>query len=184
MFTPRLVLCQNFKTLVRQSLTTRRPVLLPASDLLRNPRHHLSGGFIRGNWCVKMPGKVNNQRLITVSVDGNISSGKSTLVANLNELFSNKFNFHVELVPEPLEKWTNLKGHNLLGMLYEDLTKNNFMFQHYVQLTRLMDAVKKPESDSDACGNGTVRVLERSLQNNRYVKQPVPFQSKLMKINL
>lgn len=119
----------------------------------------------------RMPSQVNNT-VITISVDGNISSGKSTLVANLKELFPKNFNFQVELVPEPLEKWTNLRGHNLLGMFYEDLTKHNFMFQHYVQLTRLMEAIKKPEpitTGVDFTGEtGTVRILERSLQNNRY----------------
>ncbi|ODN04972.1 Thymidine kinase 2, mitochondrial [Orchesella cincta] len=112
----------------------------------------------------------SGKRVITVSVDGNISSGKSTLVSSLKELFPNDFRFEVDLVPEPLEKWTDLKGHNLLGMFYEDSVKNNFMFQHYVQLTRLIETIKRPSkvADLDGSHQGTVRIMERSLQNNRY----------------
>lgn len=113
------------------------------------------------------------QPILTISVDGNISSGKSTLVAKLKDLFPSDFGFDVNLIPEPLEKWTDLKGHNLLGMFYEDTTKHNFMFQHYVQLTRLMETIKKPPPEVSQKQNterkGTVRIMERSLQNNRFV---------------
>ncbi|CAL8094805.1 unnamed protein product [Orchesella dallaii] len=133
----------------------------------------LSRNFVgRGNSKWKMPNQGKGNRVITVSVDGNISSGKSTLVSNLKELFPKDFSFQVELVPEPLEKWTDLQGHNLLGMFYDDPVKNNFMFQHYVQLTRLIETIKKPKevkgTDLEGSHHGTVRIMERSLQNNRY----------------
>jgi len=103
---------------------------------------------------------------LTISVDGNISSGKSTLVSTLIELFPKDFNLAVEAVPEPLEKWTNMKGHNLLEMLYQDTTANNFLFQHYVQLTRLDDTTRPSTTEDEDKGN--VRIMERSIQNNRY----------------
>jgi hypothetical protein len=105
---------------------------------------------------------------IVVSVDGNISSGKSTLVSTLADLFPKDFNYAVETVPEPLEKWTNLKGFNMLDLLYKDTVKNNFMFQHYVQLTRLVDTIKPCLQDENEEFLGKIRVIERSIQNNRY----------------
>lgn len=104
---------------------------------------------------------------LTISVDGNISSGKSTLVSTLVELLPKDFNYAVETIPEPLSKWTNLEGHNLLQMLYEDTTRNNFVFQHYVQLTRLTDTVAGVQGEEEEGRLGTIRVMERSIQNNR-----------------
>jgi len=126
----------------------------------------------------------HHKKMLKISVDGNISSGKSTLVSKLVEFFpksnaaeSGDYAFNLEVVPEPLEKWCNLNGHNLLDMFYKDPIKSNFLFQHYVQLTRLEDTVKGSNSTnanmSQDSGVDTgeitkVRVMERSLQNNRY----------------
>jgi hypothetical protein len=104
---------------------------------------------------------------LRISVDGNISSGKSTLVATLVDLFPKEHNYEVEIVPEPLGKWTNLHGFNLLDMLYKDVARNNFLFQHYVQLTRLMDTMGGSGSDSKNGHTRRIRIMERSLQNNR-----------------
>jgi deoxyadenosine/deoxycytidine kinase len=119
--------------------------------------------------------KPKRKKMLKISVDGNISSGKSTLVSKLAEFFpkatgeSGNSLFSLEIVPEPLEKWCNLNGHNLLDMFYKDSAKNNFLFQHYVQLTRLMDTVKgSADNEPDSSSKTKVRVMERSLQNNRY----------------
>ncbi|KAF2365117.1 Deoxynucleoside kinase domain [Trinorchestia longiramus] len=62
---------------------------------------------------------------------------------------------------EPLGKWTDVGGYNLLGKLYEDPKRWSFLFQSYVQLTRLHIHLQKGEGAS-------VKLIERSLQNNRY----------------
>lgn len=177
-----MILCRKLGSQIDSILTKVNTLLLTQSHgsalLFKNSylkkfsTTTTSSTFVSNNKRRSMPCQVNNRSVITISVDGNISSGKSTLVSNLKELFPNNFDFQVELVPEPLEKWTNLRGHNLLGMFYEDRVNNNFMFQHYVQLTRLMEAIKKPADlkGADAVDQkGTVRILERSLQNNRYL---------------
>jgi len=76
----------------------------------------------------------------------------------------------VESIPEPLGKWMDMKGHNLLDLLYKDTSKNNFMFQHYVQLTRLIDTVNISKANTKGEENyqGKITIMERSLQNNRY----------------
>lgn len=160
----------TFWNSVSRSIQNKLSLLLSFNVSSNKLNYHQS-------WSNMPNNQVLNHRVrpITVSVDGNISSGKSTLVSSLKELFPNDFQIQVELVPEPLEKWTDLQGHNLLGMFYEDPVKHNFMFQHYVQLTRLMETIKKPPVNESKRNqgnhNGTVRIMERSLQNNMYVIQ-------------
>ncbi|XP_045125309.1 deoxynucleoside kinase-like isoform X4 [Portunus trituberculatus] len=71
-----------------------------------------------------------------------------------------KKSFNLIASEEPINLWTNLDGHNLLDMLYKDPQRWSFLFQSYVQLTRL-NIHLQPSS----C---LVKLIERSLQNNRY----------------
>lgn len=96
----------------------------------------------------------STDRPFLVSVEGNVGSGKSTMLE-----FFRSFD-DVQLCPEPVDKWCNLEGHNLLGKLYEDPRRWSFQFQSYVQLTRLK-ILREPALRR-------VKVVERSLQNNRY----------------
>lgn len=95
-------------------------------------------------------------RPLRVSVEGNIGSGKSTLMN-----YFKRFSF-IEAYSEPLDKWRDVQGHNLLGLLYDDLSKWNATFQSYVQLTRT-------QIQSSSAKEGIkVQMFERSVQNNRY----------------
>ncbi|XP_077291370.1 thymidine kinase 2, mitochondrial-like [Arctopsyche grandis] len=96
-------------------------------------------------------------RPFRVSVEGNIGSGKSTCLNFFKQWDK------VEIHPEPIDKWRNLNGHNLFGLVYNDLSKYNFAFQHYVQLTRLQIQTSPPASEKTE-----VKMFERSVQNNRY----------------
>lgn len=95
-------------------------------------------------------------RPFRVSVEGNIGSGKTTLI-NYFKQFSN-----IQTYGEPLDKWRNVDGYNLLGLLYEDMTKWNATFQSYVQLTRMQIQSSAPKEGIQ------VQMFERSVQNNRY----------------
>eukprot|EP00088_Acartia_fossae_P068143 TRINITY_DN8583_c0_g1_i1.p1 TRINITY_DN8583_c0_g1~~TRINITY_DN8583_c0_g1_i1.p1 ORF type:complete len:238 (+),score=40.26 TRINITY_DN8583_c0_g1_i1:41-754(+) len=92
-------------------------------------------------------------RPITVLVEGNIGAGKS--------LFLNKFlgipGFQV--MQEPVDKWRNLNGHNLLQLMYEDPARWSMAFQTYVQLTMLKQHL--------AC-DAPVKIMERSIHSARY----------------
>ncbi|XP_053607724.1 deoxynucleoside kinase-like [Plodia interpunctella] len=96
-------------------------------------------------------------RPFRVSIEGNIGSGKSTCIN-----FFDKFN-NVEKHTEPLNEWRNVSGHNLLGLVYTDLHKWTFPFQHYVHLTRLKIQTSPPSNT-----NITVKMFERSVQNSRF----------------
>lgn len=99
-------------------------------------------------------GSAASDRPFIVSVEGNIGSGKSTMLS-----YFEKFG-DVELVPEPVGQWCDLNGHNLLAKLYEDPSRWSFQFQSYVQLTRLQ-LLKSPTTFK-------VKIVERSIQNNRF----------------
>ena len=55
-----------------------------------------------------------NNRPFVVSIEGNIGAGKSTMLKFFEQYTD------VELIPEPVAQWCDVKGHNLLGKLYED----------------------------------------------------------------
>lgn len=67
----------------------------------------------------------------TIAIEGNIGCGKSTLLQHLSKLSN------VEVYPEPVDKWTNFHGDNLLKLMYTDPAKHGTNFQLYVMQTML-----------------------------------------------
>jgi len=90
----------------------------------------------------------------TVFVEGNIGSGKTTFLKHF-EKFTD-----VCVLTEPVEKWTNLKGVNLLDRMYRDPERFALPFQSYVTLTRLKYHIQKTQK--------AVKLMERSLFSARY----------------
>ena len=69
---------------------------------------------------------IMNKPPFTVSVEGNIGAGKSTML-KFFEQFAD-----VELVPEPVAQWCDLRGHNLLRNKFEDPQRSiNDLFKCY-----------------------------------------------------
>ena len=92
------------------------------------------------------------ERPFTIIVEGNIGCGKSTLI----KLFSQ--NPEIDILPEPLEKWCNLEGHNLLQMMYEDPCRHSMTLQSYIQLTMAQNHCKGASSPITK-----VKIMERSI---------------------
>jgi thymidine kinase len=86
-----------------------------------------------------------------ICVEGNIASGKMTCL----EFFSNTTD--VEVLMEPVPKWRNVRGHNSLGLMYQDACRWGLTLQTYVQLT-MLDQHTSP-----------VRLMERSIYSARYI---------------
>lgn len=90
----------------------------------------------------------------TVCVEGNIGSGKSTLLQHFSQ-------FHdVEVLQEPVEKWQDVRGHNLLDLMYKDPCRWAHTFQAYVQMT-MLELHLQPTSSP-------VKLMERSVYSARY----------------
>ncbi|XP_023326396.1 deoxynucleoside kinase isoform X2 [Eurytemora carolleeae] len=135
-----------------QTLINTLETILKMPGKTHFPPDQLQNGIPKK--CVPDLNKENKKKPFIVSIEGNIGSGKSTMLKYF-ERYSD-----VELIPEPVAEWCDVNGHNLLGKMYQDPKRWSFQFQSYVQLTRLQ-LLKKPTDCS-------VKIIERSLQNNRY----------------
>lgn len=89
----------------------------------------------------------------SISIEGNIAAGKTTLLNFLSE--SGTFN----TIPEPTEKWRNINGTNLLELMYKNPQKYAFAFQSYVLLTYL--EIHSEESIK-------TKIVERSSSSSRF----------------
>ncbi|XP_052816110.1 thymidine kinase 2, mitochondrial-like [Mya arenaria] len=93
-------------------------------------------------------------REYTVSIEGNIGCGKTTLL----EYF--KSSKVVEAIKEPVSQWTNVQGHNALQLLYDDPKRWSFSFNNYAQLTRVQMHTRPHHKP--------VKMLERSLFSTKH----------------
>lgn len=100
--------------------------------------------------------EVPEERKFTVAVEGNIASGKTTLLR-----YFSKFDDAL-VCQEPVDKWRNVKGHNLLGYMYNDPPRWSLAFQTYVQLTMIDQHKSKIPSGK------RVKLMERSLFSAKY----------------
>lgn len=97
-----------------------------------------------------------------ISIEGNIGSGKSTILRIIREAFP-----ELTILDEPLSEWQHVgenKDINLLEMYYKSPTRWGFTFQIYAFMTRL----KKWGEYSKFDGQG-FHVSERSLLSDRYI---------------
>ncbi|XP_075215674.1 deoxynucleoside kinase-like [Lycorma delicatula] len=90
----------------------------------------------------------------TVFVEGNIGSGKTTFLSYFNSR-------HVVVHSEPTDIWRNVRGHNVLQLMYQDPARWSFTFQSLVQKTMLELHVRN-------CVNHPVKLMERSIYSARY----------------
>jgi deoxyadenosine/deoxycytidine kinase len=98
-----------------------------------------------------------------IYIEGNISSGKSTVLRALQDKGYSVFE-------EPLEVWQNryveLDGSNILGKFYGDMSRWSFQLEVAVMTTRIIKLVEALESPSD------IVILERSPMVDRNVFAP------------
>lgn len=92
-------------------------------------------------------------RPFTVLVEGNIGAGKSHFLSRFNSLPG------VDILQEPVDRWRNLAGHNLLELMYQDPANHWLAFQRYADLTRL---------EQHSYVGQRVKLMERSLFSARY----------------
>lgn len=97
-----------------------------------------------------------------IAIDGNIGVGKSTLMDQLEEQYRDCDD--VVILREPVHRWTDVAGENLLQLFYTDPSKYAFLFQLYIFRTTL-DELQR------ILANPNVRIVfcERSLESSRHV---------------
>jgi len=100
-----------------------------------------------------------------ISIEGNIGSGKSTIVDILKKSFKN--NSTIIFLQEPVDEWAEIKdknGQTILSKFYENQEKYSFVFQMMAYISRLT-LLKNTIRDNPDC----VIISERCLNTDRYV---------------
>ena len=100
-----------------------------------------------------------------ISVEGNIASGKTTLLARLRERYAS--DSRVIFVPEPVSEWESIKDQSGKGMLakyYADQQRYAFAFQMMAYISRL--ALLRSALRTDGV---EVIITERSVLTDKHV---------------
>lgn len=99
------------------------------------------------------------------SIDGNIGSGKSTIVRALKKSLAG--NKNIIFLEEPVSEWTQIKsedGETILEKFYSDQTKYAFSFQMMAYISRLA-LLRKTIRENPGCHI----VTERSIYTDKNV---------------
>jgi thymidylate kinase len=109
-----------------------------------------------------------NLNFTIVSIEGNIGSGKTTLMTNLREEYKN--NPYVIFLKEPVDEWEIIQdsnGKSILEKFYADQDKYSFAFQMMAYISRL-NVLRQTLKGLEPSKKYTI-ISERSLNTDRYV---------------
>ncbi|XP_048371774.1 thymidine kinase 2, mitochondrial [Sphaerodactylus townsendi] len=95
------------------------------------------------------------EKKTVICIEGNIASGKTTCLEHFAK------NSSIEVLTEPVFKWRNVRGHNPLGLMYQDASRWGMTLQTYVQLT-MLDQHTRPMTLP-------VRMMERSIHSAKHI---------------
>jgi len=107
-------------------------------------------------------------------IEGNIGSGKSTFIKNVQNYFAN--NKHAQFLQEPVDIWKSTKdnnGANILEHFYSDMNRFCYAFQSFAFISR----IKQLDMIDD---NAEYVFIERSVHNDRNVFANACHDSKMM----
>ena len=100
-----------------------------------------------------------------ISIEGNIGSGKSTILNSLKQHFKN--NENIIFLQEPVAEWDKIRDKNnitILSKFYENQKKYSFAFQMMAYISRLSllkDTIEKNPN--------SIIITERCLNTDRHV---------------
>lgn len=100
------------------------------------------------------------------SIEGNIGSGKSTLIQKLKDKYNDP-NSNIIFMEEPVSQWVNIKdknGENMIEKFYRDQDKYAFSFQMMAYISRLSMLKECIRQNPNS-----VIICERSLYTDKNV---------------
>jgi len=106
-----------------------------------------------------------------VSIEGNIGSGKSTLIKKLQdnkEELEKTLNRKVVLIQEPVDSWKQIvdtkSGKDIIELFYSDQKKYAFSFQILAYITRLRNILEAKRENPDA-----ILISERCVYSDQNI---------------
>jgi len=108
------------------------------------------------------------QRPIIISIEGNIGTGKSTVLNYIEQQFKQEGNTNIVFLKEPVDIWESIKdeaGQTVIQKFYGDQLRYAFMFQvmaYISRLTMIREAIR-------ANPYANVIVVERSLNADKNI---------------
>lgn len=125
-----------------------------------------------------------------ISIDANISGGKSTILEKLERDLSEKSPSDRKIIflKEPLEEWqrtTDSNGKNILQHFYEDKVKNAYLFQsnalytRYRKLKECIDEICHQQKTSDKNVKYII-ITERTITTDFYIFASMLYESGCM----
>jgi deoxyadenosine/deoxycytidine kinase len=110
-----------------------------------------------------------------ISVEGNIGSGKSTILEILKKKYVN--NKKVVFVDEPVSEWNEIRDgdKSILELFYGNKEKYSFSFQILAYITRLRKLLAVLEESDDK-----IIICERSIYTDKYVFAKMLYQQKFI----
>ena len=102
--------------------------------------------------------QINIENNFQISFEGNIASGKTSILESFK-----KENFGLNIITEPIEKWCDLNGHNLLELAYLKPKRWSYAFSSYVNLTLFEKHLDLSTSSAK------INLMERSIYSSRFI---------------
>tara|TARA_B100000925_G_C21948495_1_gene447845 strand:+ start:69 stop:767 length:699 start_codon:yes stop_codon:yes gene_type:complete len=102
------------------------------------------------------------------TVDGNIGSGKSTLIKLMKQKYKSFGDFKIIFLPEPVDIWESIidsNGKNVIESYYENQVKFAFPFQMMAYISRVHQ-IREIMKNSD---ENTIIICERSVYTDKHV---------------
>jgi deoxyadenosine/deoxycytidine kinase len=114
--------------------------------------------------------KTKRGRVVFGTIEGNISSGKSTLIREIRNRVGKEF----VIIDEPVKEWEAIKcdGKNILERFYEDQKEYAFAFQILALRTRfekVRDTITQERLRAQRTGTNTVVLIERTVLTDYHV---------------
>ena len=127
----------------------------------------------------------NNKNPLLISIEGNIGSGKTTILQHLKTHRPD-----LKFIQEPLDKWganRDNNGKSLLELYYEDQSRWSYTFQQMSLLSRFnsietaINTINPAHTNnSDECQTSNVFLTERCLETDHQVFAKMLYDDGLM----
>ena len=116
------------------------------------------------------------------AIEGNVGSGKSTLIKYLEKEKLEIYGYKIVFLPEPVEDWISIKndeGSNIIQEYYKDNHKYGFCFQINALISRISQIRRALLTSSK-----TIFIIERSVHTDKFVFCKMLYDDKIIdKIN-